>query len=164
MKKQIMTDCQSIMEALYEDEKDHNLPLLAQIRIRLHLVLCPRCSQELKTLEQVKELMTSGFFPPCPDFSEPLMARILEEEALETEEPIYAKPGFSFKLWIIIGFFVLLSLPSSYFGMNYVGLGREEGPSFLLPLGLTIGMVLTCYGAFFIGSHLKQLSDRFRLR
>ena len=35
--------------------------------------------------------------------------------------------------------------------------------SFLLPVGITIGVVLTTYGALFIGSHLKELSERFGL-
>jgi hypothetical protein len=35
--------------------------------------------------------------------------------------------------------------------------------SFLLPVGITVGIVLTSYGALFIGGHLKELSERFRL-
>jgi hypothetical protein len=35
--------------------------------------------------------------------------------------------------------------------------------SYLLPVGITIGIVLTSYGALFIGSHLKELSERFGL-
>jgi len=30
-------------------------------------------------------------------------------------------------------------------------------------MGITIGIILTTYGALFIGSHLKQLSERFGL-
>jgi hypothetical protein len=30
-------------------------------------------------------------------------------------------------------------------------------------VGITIGIVLTCYGALFIGSHLKELMERFGL-
>jgi hypothetical protein len=48
--------------------------------------------------------------------------------------------------------------------MNFVAIANSEGSSFLLPVGITIGIVLTCYGALFIGSHLKELSSRFRLR
>jgi hypothetical protein len=72
--------------------------------------------------------------------------------------------GFSFRGWVFIGFFMLISLSSSFFGMNFTEIANAEGLSFLLPIGLTIGMVVTCYGALFIGSHLDELSTRFRLR
>jgi hypothetical protein len=35
--------------------------------------------------------------------------------------------------------------------------------SFLLPVGITFGIVLTSYGALFIGSHLEEFSERFGL-
>jgi hypothetical protein len=80
------------------------------------------------------------------------------------EEKTDAPAGFSLRGWVLIGFFVLLSLSSSFFGLNFMEIADAEGLSFLLPVGLTIGMVLTCYGALFIGSHLNELSTRFRLR
>jgi len=101
------------------------------------------------------------FFPPSPDFAEPIMERLYEETCMEETD---APTGFSLKGWVIIGFFVLLSLSSSFFSMNFTEIANAEGSSFLLPVGLTIGIVLTGYGALFIGSHLKELSSRFRLR
>jgi hypothetical protein len=100
--------------------------------------------------------------PPSPDFEDMLMERLYAENDVTRETD--APTGFSFRLWVIIGFFVLLSLSSSFFGVNFVEIANSEGLSFLLPVGLTIGMVVTCYGALFIGSHLKELSSRFRLR
>ena len=89
------------------------------------------------------------------------MQRLSEES--EIGEKAYAPSGFSFRVWVIIGVFVLFSLSSSFFGMNFVEIANAEGLSFLLPVGLTIGIVVTCYGAFFIGSHLEELSSRFKL-
>jgi hypothetical protein len=37
------------------------------------------------------------------------------------------------------------------------------GSSFLLPIGITIGAIVSAYGALFSGSHLKELSSRFNL-
>jgi hypothetical protein len=47
--------------------------------------------------------------------------------------------------------------------MDFIHIAQEQGLSFLLPLGITVGVVLTCYGALFIGSHLKELSKHFNL-
>jgi hypothetical protein len=86
------------------------------------------------------------------------------DEETHSEEEVAAQAGFSFRSWVIIGFFMLLALPSSFFGMNFVEIANAEGLSFLLPVGITIGIVVTCYGALFIGSHLKELSNRFGIR
>ena len=115
-----------------------------------------------RNLRHVEEIMKTDFFPPSPELEKTIMERIYEETAvLETTD---APAGFSLRGWVLIGFFVLLSLSSSFFGMNFIEIADAEGLSFLLPVGLTIGLVLTGYGALFIGSHLKSFSGRFGLR
>ena len=165
MKKHFWMDCHTVMDTIYEAEKDSSLPLLTRIRMWLHLFFCPACTGELRNLRHVEEIMKTDFFPPAPDFEDLLMERLFEENF---EEDLSGKAddpaGFSFRGWVIIGFFVLLSLSSAFFGGDFVKIANAEGSSFLLPLGITIGTVLTCYGALFIGSHLKELSSRFRLR
>ena len=162
MKRYFWMDCHSVMDYMYESEKDDPLPLFTQIRMDLHFLLCPPCAAKLRNLRHLKEVMETDFLPASPEIEDLVMRRLYEE--VSTDEAIDAPAGFSFRGWVIIGFFVLLSLSSSFFGMNFAGIAAAEGLSFLLPVGLTIGMVLTCYGALFIGSHLKELSGRFRLR
>ena len=162
MKNFFWMNCQDVMNVFFESEKDSSLPILTQIRLGFHLLFCPDCAFEQKNLQFLKEIMETDFFPPAPELEDHLMIRIHAEAALEggTGHAV----GFSFRGWVIIGFFMLLSLASSFFGMNFIKIANAEGLSFLLPVGLTIGMVLTCYGALFIGSHLKELSARFGLR
>jgi len=161
MKRHLWMDCPDVKDTLYNAERDSSLPAFTQIRIKLHLLSCPGCARELRNLRRVEEIMRADFLPPSPGFEELLMDRLFEEDVMEkTDTPA----GFSLRGWVIIGFFVLLSLSSSFFGINFIKIANAEGLSFLLPLGLTIGMVLTCYGALFIGSHLKELSTRFGLR
>jgi len=162
MKKHFLLDCHTVMDTVYESEKDSSFPILTQLQIGLHLLCCPACAGELKNLRQVEEIMKADFLPPSPEFADILMERLGEETVLEAETD--APAGFSFRGWVIIGFFMLLSLSSVFFGMNFIQIANAKGLSFLLPVGLTIGVVLTCYGAFFIGSHLKELSARFGLR
>jgi hypothetical protein len=162
MKKNIFMDCPAVMDTVYEAEKDSSLPMLTQLRIWLHLLFCPACAGELRNLRCVEEIMRTDFLPLSPDFGDLLMEKLCEETG--AEEEIYAPAGFSFRGWVITGIFVLFSLSSSFFGVNFVQIANAEELSFLLPIGLTIGMVVTCYGALFIGSHLKELSGRFGLR
>ena len=170
MIKNFLIDCKDLMDITYESDRDSSLPILTQLRIDFHLLVCPDCSRQLRSLRNVEEAMRTDFFPPSPDFGEAIMERLggetceeaYVEEAYVMEETD-APAGFSFRSWVIIGFFLLLSLPSSFFGMNFIEIANAEGLSFLLPVGITIGIVVTCYGALFIGSHLKELSNRFGL-
>ena len=159
MKMNLFMDCTTVMDTAYEGEKD--LDILTQVRMELHLLFCMECAGKLRKLRYLEEIMKNDFLPPSPDFGDLLMERLYEET--ELEEKADAPAGFSFRGWVIIGFFVLISLSSSFFGINFTEIARTEGLSFLLPVGLTVGMVVTCYGALFIGSHLKELSSRFRL-
>ena len=162
MKKILFMDCKDIMDIVYELENNSSMPFLTQLRTELHLLFCPACAAEIKNLRCLEEVMKTDFLPDSPDFSEPVMERLLEE--VDLEERIDAPTGFSFRSWVIIGFFMFLSLSTSYFGMNFTYIASSEGASFLLPVGITVGVVLSCYGALFIGSHLKELSNRFGLR
>ena len=162
MKNHSFMDCNSIMDAMYESEKVSSMPLVTQMRIKLHLLLCSDCAGELRKLQRLDEIIKTDFFPPSPELEESIMECLFEDTIMEEKTDISA--GFSFRGWIVIGFFVLLSLSSSFFGINFTQIADAEGLSFLLPVGITIGIVVTCYGALFIGSHLEELSTRFRLR
>jgi len=162
MKKRFLLDCDTVLDAVYEADRDRPLSVISQVQMKLHLLFCPECSAELRNFQYVEEIMKEDFFPQASQFEESFMERLYEETVMEEE--IETSAGFSFRSWVIIGFFVLLSLSSSFFGMNFVQIADSEGLSFLLPVGITIGMVVTCYGALFIGSHLKELSARFGLR
>ena len=162
MKKHFWLDCRTVMDTVYEAEKESSLSTITQMRIGLHLLFCRRCAGEIRNLHCLEDVIKTDFFPPSPDFEDILMKQVIEETSIE--EKTDAPTGFSFRLWVIIGFFILLSLSSSFFGMNFINIAESEGLSFLLPVGLTIGTVVTGYGALFIGSHLKELSTRFGLR
>ena len=161
MKKNLLLDCKTVMDTFYELENDESLPFLTQIQLNLHLFFCQACTEELIRLRLLEDTIKTDFFPVSPDFSEPLMEQLFKEDLIL--ERYDAPAGFSFRSWVFIGFFMLIALPSAYFGMNFIQFSDSDGLSFLLPLGITVGVVLTCYGALFIGSHLKELSHRFGL-
>jgi len=161
MKTGFFTDCGAILDAIYDVDGDRPLSITDQFKIKAHLFFCDTCNLEYRNLQCIQEIMKDDFFPPSPQPEESFLDHLYTEPDIQEKSDISA--GFSLKSWVITGFFVLFSLLSSFFGINFTQIAASEGSSFLLPVGITIGMVLTCYGAFFIGSHLKELSDRFGL-
>jgi len=162
-------DCARVKDLIYEySGNDHgsegSMPLLDQIQISLHAFFCQNCTRDIALFENARNIMREDFFPPSPDIENPIMARISAEEDISDTEEIYATPGgISTRGWVIAGLIIMVSLATAFFGIDFKNIARESGMSFLLPIGITIGVVLTTYGALFIGSHLKELSERFGL-
>jgi len=159
-------DCRKTMDLIY-DYTGEPAPLLVQLQIALHLFFCPDCTEKAERLERCREILVNDFFPPAPNLENTIMCRIAEEEDMALDAPFAETtlvPGeLSTRGWVIAGIIILVSLTSAFLGLEFNQLARSAGISFLLPIGITIGIVLTCYGALFIGSHLKELSKRFRL-
>ena len=162
-------NCSKILDMVYEysggdPRTDSSVSLLNQARIWLHTLVCPDCAREIECFEAGRAILRDDFFPPSPGLEDSIMAMIAAEEEQPEAEEIYAAPGgLSTRGWVIAGLIILVSLATAFFGLDFQKLANETGMSFLLPVGITIGIVLTTYGALFIGSHLKELSERFGL-
>ncbi|MDR2742208.1 MAG: peptidoglycan-binding protein [Treponema sp.] len=152
--------CHDVMEKIMEFDGD-KIPLLLRFKIALHLLVCGRCSLEITRYEAARNLLKSDFFPPAPGLEGIIMEKIYREDPDDLAE---TTGEISLRGWVITGVIVIFSLSSSFLGINFGKIAAREGSSFLLPLGLTIGTIVSAYGALFIGSHLKEFSDRFRLR
>jgi hypothetical protein len=142
---------------------DSPLPFLSRLEIALHIIFSSRYARKYLRLEATREILRSDFFPPVPKFEDSIMELINTESVEILQEEQSSIYEVSFRGWVITGFVVLISLVTSLFGINLVRVIPDFGSSFLLPIGITIGVVVTVYGAIFIGSHLKELSDRFGL-
>jgi hypothetical protein len=145
------------------------LPLWERLQIAVHIVFCPRCAEKAARLEAVRNILRTDFLsPPPPGIADSVMD-IIRVEAFDLTadlpfEEEELSPEVPFGGWVVTGLVVLFSLATSFMGMDFISVAAAQGSSFLLPVGITIGVVVTGYGALFIGSHLKELSDRFRLR
>ncbi|MDR3303401.1 MAG: peptidoglycan-binding protein [Treponema sp.] len=153
--------CHEVKDKLYEAGREEALPLMLRVRIMAHLFGCSRCMREARNLKIAQQLMAEDFFPTPPLFEDRVMASIYDEAAWETPVSAPDPHAISLRSWVITGFVIVISLATSFFGMNFIEIAAAQGLSFLLPVGLTIGCIVTGYGALFIGSHLKELSDRF---
>jgi hypothetical protein len=154
-------NCAEILNRVYEDDK---MSLLMRIRVGLHLLVCPDCAQEVERFEICREILHTEFMPPAPGIEDSVMAVIDAEETAQPEGwEAEVHGGFSTRGWIIAGLAMLVSLATAFFGMDFNKVAHAAGISFMIPVGITIGIALTCYGALFIGSHLKELTERFGL-
>jgi hypothetical protein len=156
--------CENVMDKVYEFSGAQAPPLLTRIWIGLHILVCPDCAREIERFEECRDILRNDFFPRAPVLEDSLMAIITAEEgeaagADEAELP----GGFSTRGWVIAGLVMLVSLATVFFGLDFNKVALAAGMSFMIPVGITIGIVLTCYGALFIGSHLKELTERFGL-
>ncbi|MCL2720831.1 MAG: peptidoglycan-binding protein [Treponema sp.] len=158
--------CANILNMIYED--NDNMPLINQIQINIHTFFCSSCAREAELYYAAKTVMKEDFLPSSPDLiklENSIMAKIYAEEEYEQEtESSYSTQGIlSTRGWVIAGIVLMVSLVTAFFGFDFKNIASESGSSFLLPFGITIGIILTIYGALFIGSHLKELSERFGL-
>ena len=165
------SECRKIIDDVYEYGRDWNsYPgklKLRFFRLHFHLFLCSSCSGEIEKLDFANDVLHRDFFPPAPSFEDAVMKQISEEKILYEAniKPVQEVPGwFSFRTWIIVGFFILISLAVTFLSVDFVTAAFTNDSSFMALLGITTGMLLTGYGALFIGSHLKKLSNHFKLQ
>jgi hypothetical protein len=155
-------NCAKILDLVYEQE---DMSLFNRIRVGLHLMVCPDCAQEVERFEVCRDILHNDFLFPEPDLEDSVMSMISDGEEAEIAEAMNAEVtgGFSIRGWIIAGILMLVSLATVFFGLEFNKVALIAGMAFTIPIGITIGIALTSYGALFIGSHLKTLSERFGL-
>ena len=164
--------CLKIRNMFYEED---TLPIISQIQIGLHTIFCPDCAQEIENYRDARSALKEDLLPisaDWPDYDsqsdleESIMARLnieQDDEEYQTEGSYVTPAPLSTRRWVIAGIVLIVSLVTAFLGMDFKNLANESGMSFMLPMGITIGIILTTYGALFIGSHLKELSERFGL-
>jgi hypothetical protein len=154
------------METLFTNPDDAAPLLRNRVFIALHILFCSRCASEFQRLKTARDLLKTGCIPPSPDFTDAVMAVILGEEAPEQEKAAFLElpGGVSTRGWVIAGLVILVSLATAFFGSDFITIVSVYGSSFLFPLGVIIGVIVTAYGSLFIGSHIEELSARFHLR
>lgn len=145
--------CTIVQTYLYEDD---DITLITKLRAALHTAFCPVCAAEKRKLKTARLIMRNYCMPPAPDISASVMRAlgITPEESADVET-------VSLRGWVIAGVFIVLSLTSAFFGVDFRAMAAVNGLSLLLPIGITMGCVITVYGAFFIGSHLDELDKKF---
>ena len=132
-----------------------------RLRFAAHTLVCKVCAQKKQRLATAEQVLKTGFLPPPPPHcTSAIMALVLagEESALKENHEYVSLRG-----WIIAGIVIVASLLSVYLNVDFGRIARTQGLAFLLPLGITIGAIITAYSAMFIGTHLDMLCEKLGL-
>ena len=156
-------NCEKVLDKVYEFSGEQEMPLMTRIGVGMHLLVCPDCVQEVERFEVCRDMLSSEFLPPAPVLEDAVMAMIAKEPEAPETAATELSGGFSTRGWVIAGIVMLVSLATVFLGLDFNKIAVVFGMWFMIPIGITIGAVLTCYGAFFVSSHLKELSERFGL-
>ena len=170
-------NCQSLSDKMLEISEGRRPTLVDRLSISLHLLICPQCIEKMARFDLVRDIIRHDFLPAAPfGLAEVIMARIAREDLRLPDSAVdfwVEKSGefthwkilreVTFRNWVITGFVILFSLATSFLGLDFIHIAASQGSSFLVPVGITVGVFVTGYGALFIGSHLKELSERFGL-
>jgi hypothetical protein len=156
-------DCKTVQNYLYDDKDffencaDQKMPFVFTLRVALHLFFCAECAAHKKIINRAHTIMQNDFMPKPDGLSDAVMAMLRKEsKAIDIEQEHEA---ISLLGWVVAGIIILASVVSAYFGVGYLSLQQRQDLSFILPMGITVGGVITAYGAIFIGSHLRELHE-----
>ena len=159
--------CEMIIKRIIEAEGDESFPLLERLALNLHLLFCDECAESFRRYQESRDLLArmalqSALPPALPDLNASIMAKLFREEGEFFDESL-EEMRVPFPRWVVTGCIIVVSLVSAFFGFDFKHLSAIIGPDFILSMGITIGLVISAYSALFIGSHLKELSERFKL-
>ncbi|MDR1211940.1 MAG: peptidoglycan-binding protein [Spirochaetaceae bacterium] len=160
--------CDDIVNLVIDHDGDEELSFFRRFLVDTHLFFCPRCARTLRRWRLGRDLLSSSCQDPelnggleAPGLSNVIMETILAET--EDDTGLSGAEVLSFRRWVIAGCVIVVSLVSVFFCLDFMELFAVSGLSLMIPMGVTIGIIISAYSALFIGSHLKELSERFRL-
>ena len=159
--------CEMIISRIIEADGDESFPLLERMVLNLHLLFCDDCAESFRRYRESRDILAKmalpQVLPPAVSgLNASIMAKLLKEEGEFFNESL-EETSVPFPRWVVTGFIILVSLVSAFFGFDFKHLSTIIGPEFILSMGITMGLIISAYGALFIGSHLKELSERFKL-
>jgi len=139
--------CEKIIDDFLRSESN-TVPLL----IRLHLFRCSQCRQEISDLQnKISELWNDSAYKAPYDMTNQIMQRIALLHEVHSRDISDGK-------WIITWITIIVSIALVNYSESFRWLEKYFGGSFEIPLNIVMGIVVTIYSAFFIGTHL----DRFK--
>ena len=150
--------CGTVVKALYEESDEQTVFL--RCAIALHVVFCASCGEQKRKRDMAARVMRERFFPEAPSITNRVMAAVHAETGSKKESTAAL---VSSRVWVVAGCFILIMLTTAFFGVDFHSIAASSGLHFTLPLSLTIGAVITAYGALFIGTHLSELCKKFGL-
>ncbi|GMO48766.1 MAG: hypothetical protein Ta2B_30380 [Termitinemataceae bacterium] len=157
-------DCKSVRDILYDNvELSSPMLLFYRIQAAIHLLHCKDCTAHKNIIEKSNAIMERDFLLPVSakeenEFCDSIMNVLSKTSQNVNFEKLDEKEKrFSIYVWALTGTVICGSLIAAFFNINI--LNAKEMNAFIVPLSITIGGIVTAYGAMFIVCHLKVLTE-----
>jgi hypothetical protein len=152
--------CDKVLDVLYnQDNGDYSegrFSFVKRALIALHIRYCPKCAAHKRALQSASACLKEDFFPPATGIASEIMARVRDGGIFGEAPPEHA--ALPLRTWLLAGLAILVFLSSASLGIDYLAPTNTGAIGFMLPFGITVGGVITAFGAIFIGSHISELS------
>lgn len=122
-------------------------------RMRRHLVSCASCKRHVEAVDTVLGALRDAESATCERAGERLEDRVMA--AIRLMPP--PQRDFSVRDWIIAGSVIATSMLLIPLGEYFARFNEAFGARYTLPLSLVLGIVLTAYGALFVGTHMDEV-------
>ncbi len=139
--------CEEVIERFLGQE-DGRYPAFF---IRLHIVFCSRCRNEIRALQSIfiKAATSSSYTMPYDATGE--VMRSIFKSAI-----IYEKNISSVK-WLFTGAVIFASIFLVSYSESFIWLRSHFGSGLEIPVYIVLGLIITFYSAMCIGSHMDGL-------
>lgn len=136
--------CDKVIER-FLNQNDSRYP---SFFVRLHMLFCPGCRDEMRMLRDVilKSRSVSSYAMPR-DLSNLIMGRIYKSDL------VYEKNVSSTK-WLFSGAVIFASIFLVSYSESFKWLKNHFGSGLEIPLYIILGMGITIYSASYIGTHI----------
>ncbi|MDR1257320.1 MAG: peptidoglycan-binding protein [Spirochaetaceae bacterium] len=159
-------NCDKVLDVLYYQDNgeypEGRFSFMVRFLIALHIRGCPKCAAHQKALQSASACLKEDFFPPATGIASEIMVRVRDGGVFGNVPSVNA--ALPLRAWLVAGLAILVSLSSASIGIDYLTPINTRTVSFMLPFGITVGSVITAFGAIFIGSHITELSKWLGLR
>jgi hypothetical protein len=145
--------CEKIIHSYLEQEESR----YPSLRVRLHLLLCSSCREEVRGLQKVfvsARVMVP--FQMTGDLSNAVIRKIYNSNQMYGTNADFEK-NISPSKWFYSGVILFASIMLVSYSESFISLRKHLGSSLEIPLNIVLGLIITVYAASYIATHLEAL-------
>ena len=138
--------CNNAIQLFFESEDSGYIPFF----VRWHMIFCRSCKDEIRAMQNVfKSAQIPSIIEIPKDMSGRIMNRIMDSN-------IVFERNISFSKWLFVGIVIFSSIFLISYSDSFAWLKQHFGSGLEIPLNVVLGLVITLYGASFIGTHIDE--------
>lgn len=140
--------CKDAVRRILESDHGH-IPFMVQ----MHCRMCSKCMSELSDIRKAERMLQDKwFFSPEYDLSPRVLSQI-RATSYATRKSTTWIPGLS------VGVVLVASLFLVNFSDTFAWIELAMGDTFIIPVNIVLGLIISAYLAAFIASQIQRLSQ-----